>query len=521
MINMIIKLLAVTARSAAFELDEESCYFSKHPYQVKVNGRLVLKNQNTNVFSLFRLFPGTEYAVEVLYGKTSLDVKFRTKTETAFIDVKRFGACGDGITDDTLKIQAALMACPKGGTVYLPAGIYLSSSLFLTDDVTLYLDEGCVILGNQDRSKYPILPGVIPGTDEEHEYYLGSWEGNPLDCFAGLINVIGRTGATITGQGKIDAQAQNGDWYHEAKKKKIAWRPRLFFTAYAKQVLLHGVTVTNSYSWTIHPMFSEDVDLIDLTVHNDADSPNTDGIDPESCTNVKIIGTRIHVGDDCIALKSGKLYMGRKFRKPCENVVIRNCLLERGHGGLVIGSEMSGGVKNVYLTRCVMKNTDRGLRIKTRRGRGKDAVISQLVFHDVEMDHVKIPFVVNMFYFCDPDGKSDYVQSREPLKVDERTPQLGDLKFNNIRVTGAEYAGCYFLGLPEQPIERISLKDVKIEFAEDAKPGYAAMASQISEVKKLAFWANNVKEIMLENVEFCGYEGDRIQITGVDRFEEV
>ena len=140
-------------------------------------------------------------------------------------------------------------------------------------------------------------------------------------------------------------------------------------------------------------------------------SPNTDGIDPESCKNVNIIGNHVHVGDDCIALKSSKLFLGMKLHVPCENVIIRNCCLSRGHGGLVIGSEMSGGIKNVTVTQCLMDHTDRGLRVKTRRGRGKYAVIDGLAFRNVVMDGVLTPFVINMFYFCDPDGRTDYVQT--------------------------------------------------------------------------------------------------------------
>lgn len=147
---------------------------------------------------------------------------------------------------------------------------------------------------------------------------------------------------TITGEGTIDANAQNGDWYQNPKKNTIAWRPRLFFTSGAKNVVLHGVLVCNSYSWTIHPTYSENVDILNIRIRNSSTSPNTDGIDPESCKNVNIIGNHVHVGDDCIALKSGKLFLGMKLHVPCENIIIRNCCLSRGHGGLVIGSEMSG-----------------------------------------------------------------------------------------------------------------------------------------------------------------------------------
>ena len=125
-------------------------------------------------------------------------------------------------------------------------------------------------------------------------------------------------------------------------------------------MVLHGVTVKNSYSWTIHPMFSTGLDLLDFKIRNPYDAPNTDGIDPESCANTRIIGADIHVGDDCIAMKASKVFLGMKLKKPCKNTVIRNCLLDKGHGGIVIGSEMSGGVKDMVVTQCLMDHTDRG-----------------------------------------------------------------------------------------------------------------------------------------------------------------
>ena len=276
----------------------------------------------------------------------------------------------------------------------------------------------------------------------------------------------------------------------------------------------------NSYSWTIHPTYSENVDILNIRIRNSSQSPNTDGIDPESCKNVNIIGNHVHVGDDCIALKSSKLFLGMKLHIPCENVIIRNCCLSRGHGGLVIGSEMSGGIKNVTVTQCLMDHTDRGLRVKTRRGRGNTAVIDGLVFRNVEMRGVKAPFVINMFYFCDPDGHSPYVQCREALPVDEYTPKLGTLTMEDIVATDAQFAGCYFDGLPEQPIEGVSMKNVTITFDPDAKEGQAAMADNRPLVKKLAIYAENVKNIKLHNVRIEGCEGERLRFANVGHFEE-
>ena len=209
-----------------------------------------------------------------------------------------------------------------------------------------------------------------------------------------------------------------------------------------------------------------------------------------------------------------------KLHVPCENVIIRNCCLSRGHGGLVIGSEMSGGVKDMVVTQCLMYHTDRGLRVKTRRGRGNTAVIDGLVFRNVEMRGVKAPFVINMFYFCDPDGHGPYVQCRDAMPVDEYTPKLGSLTMENIVATDAQFAGCYFDGLPEQPIERVTMRDVSITFDPNAKEGQAAMAANRPLVKKLAIYAENVKEIDLHNVKIEGYEGERLHFANVGHFEE-
>ena len=181
---------------------------------------------------------------------------------------------------------------------------------------------------------------------------------------------------------------------------------------------------------------------------------------------------------------------------------------------------MSGGVKDMVVTQCLMDHTDRGLRVKTRRGRGKTAVIDGLVFRNVEMKGVKAPFVINMFYFCDPDGHSDYVQCRQAMKVDDYTPRLGSLTMENIVATDAQYAGCYFDGLPEMPIGEVIMKDVKITFDPNAEAGQAAMADNRPLVKKLAIYAENVEKIELHNVQIEGYEGERLQFANVGSFEE-
>ena len=516
---MKITLVRSMSRSAVFELVNDSCYRAPAPYTVTLDGAAVCSG-DTNVFSLYSLEPAHTYTLAVTLNGVTDTLTFTTAEESFFVDASRYGLVADGVTDNTAKLQAALSTCPAGGTVYVPAGTYRTQSLFLQSNTTLYLEKGCTLLGGTDRRDYPILPGVLPCHNEKDEKYLALWEGNPLDSFAALINVINAENVTITGEGTLDCNAQNGDWYQNPKQKKIAWRPRLFFTSGVKNVVLHGVLACNSYSWTIHPTYSENVDILNIRIRNSSQSPNTDGIDPESCEYIRIIGMNIHVGDDCIAMKASKVFLGMKLKRSCEHTVIRNCLLDKGHGGIVIGSEMSGGVKDMVVTQCLMDHTDRGLRVKTRRGRGNTAVIDGLVFRNVEMRGVKAPFVINMFYFCDPDGHGPYVQCREPLPVDEYTPKLGSLTMENIVATDAQFAGCYFDGLPEQPIERVTMRDVSITFDPNAKEGQAAMADNRPLVKKLAIYAENVKEIDLHNVKIEGYEGERLHFANVGHFEE-
>jgi polygalacturonase len=230
-------------------------------------------------------------------------------------------------------------------------------------------------------------------------------------------------------------------------------------------------------------------------------------MDPEACDDLKIIGVRFSVGDDCIALKSGKIYIGSTFKKPCNDVTIRNCFMNEGHGAIVLGSEAGAGLTNLLIERCYFKHTDRGLRIKSRRGRGKDSVIDNVTFRDIYMDNVLTPLTINMFYFCDPDGKSDYVQDRKPLPIDDRTPYLGKFTFERMTVVSAEYALGYFAGLPEQPIGEITISDSTFTVKEDASEGRPIMACNVDNTSKMGFNFLNVKKVNLHNVKASGFVG--------------
>ena len=225
--------------------------------------------------------------------------------------------------------------------VYFPAGIYRITSLFLKSHIRIELAEGAELKAFTDREKFPTFPGMLQSYDETDEYNLGTWEGNPLPMFSGIICGIGAEDVVIYGQGKINGNASKENWWKDPKVMNIAFRPRLFFISGCKNVTLQGVTFCNSPSWTLHPYFSNDLKFIGVTVQNPSDSPNTDGLDPESCKNVEILGVRFSLGDDCIAVKSGKIYMGKKHKTPSENIHIRQCLMENGHGAVTLGSEMA------------------------------------------------------------------------------------------------------------------------------------------------------------------------------------
>ncbi|MDE6584324.1 MAG: glycoside hydrolase family 28 protein [Anaeroplasmataceae bacterium] len=489
------------------------------PYKVYVNGEFKFSD-NRNVFSIFNLSPNTEYKIEIEVDGIKEGKLVLTDKEYVLLNVKDFGAKGDGKTLDTSLIQACIMACPAQGRVYFPKGEYYTGPIFLKSNITIELAEGAHLIGDVDRTHYPILPGMTYTADEKDEYNLGSWEGNPLDCFASIITGINAENVKIIGQGIIDGNAQNSDWWKDIRVKRLAWRPRGVFLNHCKNISFQGVTVTNTPSWNLHPYFSENLRFIDLKLINPKNSPNTDGCDPESCNGVDIIGVHFSVGDDCIAIKSGKIYMGRKYKKPSENFVIRNCSMNFGHGAVVLGSEMSGGIKNIQVSQCYFNQTDRGLRIKTRRGRGKDAVIDGITFENIKMNEVLTPLVVNMFYYCDPDGHTEYVYSKEKLPIDDRTPYLGKFVFKNIECENVNVAAGAFYGLPEQPIESINIENVSFKYSSNPVPGIPAMMEGLDPMAGRGLIFNYVKEVKLKNISFHNIKNDKIESFAVDNISQ-
>ncbi len=496
-------IVEVFNRSITIELQTKTAYRAPESYTFLLNGVPVCE-EDKNVISIYNLSPDTRYEVGLQCKGETIYHTVRTEKESACLNVRQFGAMADGQTDDTAKLQAAILSCPPKGTVRIPCGIYRTSSLFLKSNITLWIEKGAVLLGETNREYYPVLPGMTPTQTTVEEYNLGTWEGNPLDMFASLLTGIEIENVNIIGEGTLDANAQNGDWWHEVRTRRIAWRPRMLSLVRCSNIRVQGITLQNSYAWTVHPYYSKNISFYDLQIQNNDTSPNTDGIDPESCINVTILGVKISVGDDCVALKSGKYYMACKHWQPTRHVVVRNCLMERGHGGVVIGSEVAGGVEDIHVSQCIFKSTDRGLRVKTRRGRGQRSILRDIVFENVKMVDVCMPFTVNMFYFCDPDGHAPNVQNQAHQPVDHSTPRVENIVARDIVCTGAGVCGVCIYGLPEQPVDSFTLERVQIFFAPEAVAQVPLMMDDFPQMKQCGIFVKNLKNLLLREVTVTG-----------------
>lgn len=421
----------------------------------------------------------------------------------SFFNARGFGVAGDGQTLDSAAIQSAIDACAArgGGTVYLPAGRYLTGSLFLRDNISLYLDPGAVILGSENPDDYPIIHS--------------RWEGKHQDTHAPLIAGQNLDNISVTGRGKIDGRG--AIWWKAKMDGTLAHpRPRLISFSDCTNILIEGITAVNSPSWTINPVHCQNVNIRGVTIINPADSPNTDGINPDSCRLVRISDCYISVGDDCITLKSGTEHEAPDRYAPCRDITITNCTLERGHGGVVIGSETSGGVKNVVISNCVLIGTDRGIRIKTRRGRGgtiEDIRVSNLI-----MDGVLCPFTMNLYYHIGVSGNLN-VSDKNPRAVNHGTPCLRHIHFSHITAREVKHAAGFLYGLAEMPLEDISFRDVSISISDEADAGYPEMADDIPSMSQAGFFIRNARRLHLDHVEVVGQRGPAFDIDGSTEVE--
>jgi len=338
------------------------------------------------------------------------------------IDVTRFGAVGDGVRDSTDALRAAIAACHAkgGGRVVVPPGTFLTGPLHLRSRVNLHVSEGATLRFSRDPRKY--LPVVFT-----------RWEGVELLNYSPLVYAFEQRDVAVTGGGTLDGRADEEHWWPwkrgggkenqgEARARLLEMaargvpveerafgeghylRPSFIQPYRCQNVLVEGVTIVASPMWEIHPVLSTNVTVRGVTVVSHG--PNNDGCDPESCRGVLIEGCTFDTGDDCIALKSGRNDDGRRVGVACEDVVVRDCTMKDGHGGVVIGSEISGGARDVFVERCRMDSPrlDRALRIKTNSVRG--GIIEGVYMRDVTVGQVAEAVVtINFFYEEGDSGK--------------------------------------------------------------------------------------------------------------------
>ncbi len=416
------------------------------------------------------------------------------------INVRDFGALGDGRTVETRALQSAIDACRAqgGGMVFFPAGQYLTGSLTLRDDIHLMLDAGATLLGSENPDDYPVI---------SHR-----WEGAEQETYAPLLTARNIKNITVSGRGRIDGQG--GVWWQRYKEKTLKYpRPRLISFADCEHVLIEGVTLVNSPSWTVNPVRCTDLAVRGVTIVNPPDSPNTDGINPDSCQNVRISDCYVSAGDDCITLKAGNETEHPDRRAPCRDITIVNCTLAHGHGGVVIGSEMNGGVQNVVIANCVFTGTDRGIRLKSRRGRG--GIVEDVRASNLIMTDVLCPFTMNLYYGCGAWG-DPVVSDKGPQPRNEGTPRFRRIHLSHITARGVKYAAGFFYGLPEMPAEEISLSDISISLAAGTEGGYPEMADGLERMQQAGFFIRNVRGLSLEHIEIDGQTGPAFRLFDIE-----
>ncbi|MDE3143890.1 MAG: glycoside hydrolase family 28 protein, partial [Bacteroidota bacterium] len=477
-----------------------------------------------------------------------LSTQFKKDT----FNIKKFGAVADGITLNTKAINEAIIACNKngGGVVLIPGGYWLTGPVVLLSNVNLHINRDAVLQFTSDFSQYPLVDG--------------NWEGLPAVRNQSPLSANNAENIAITGSGIVDG---NGDAWRMVKKDKLnetqwknkiasggllsddkkTWypsakslkgsetkepgvlkdgktkndfedikdflRPNLLVFTNCKRVLLDGITFQNSPAWCLHPLMCEDLVVRNVYAKNPWYAQNGDGIDVESCKNFIIENSTFDVGDDGICIKSGRDASGRKRGKPTENGIIKNNVVYHAHGGFVIGSEMSGGAKNLYVSNCTFMGTDVGLRFKTARGRG--GIVENIFVKNINMKDIVGEAILFDMYYQAKDPVPLVGEKREAPKVElvpvtEATPQFKNFFVKNIVCDGAEKA-ILIRGLPEMSIKNISLKNLVIK----AKKGVDCQEADNIEIKDLKLILSetdpvvnilNSSNIIIDNLKFNAAE---------------
>ena len=440
------------------------------------------------------------------------------------VNIIEYGAIGNGQVMNTQAINDAIKQCSEqgGGTVIIPAGMWLTGAIKLLSNVNLHLDSQAIVQFSPRFEDYPLITSTWEGRQEVR--CMSPISGFDLENIAitgkGIIDGAGeawrpvkkfkmtdnRWRKLIASGGVVDEdrkiwwpskEALNGaDLIRELSKKEDVkieefaaareyLRPVMINLVSCKSVLLDGPTFQNSPAWNIHPLMCENMIIRNINVRNPWYSQNGDGLDLESCRNVLVYNSQFDVGDDAICIKSGKNEYGRKRGKPTENVIIDGCTVYHGHGGFTVGSEMSGGVRNISVTNCTFIGTDVGLRFKSTRGRG--GVVENIFISDIYMKNIPTEAIrFNLFYDYSAPIREDGQEERSPfldrpfVQVGVETPQFRNIEIKNIFCRGAERA-VILVGLPEMTVKNIKFDNMFIS----ANEGFIFVDAEDIELKNI------------------------------------
>ena len=399
-------------------------------------------------------------------------------------NITNFGAISDNRSDCTSAFANAIMTCNKagGGTVVVPKGDFLTGAIRLKSNVRLHLSGGATVRFTHDLDKYPVV--------------LTRFEGVELMNFSPFLYALDEENIAITGTGTMDGNADEEHWWpwkggqkpgaasdtqandrkrlFEMAERRVPVKERVFGPGHylrpnflepyrCKNVLVEGVTLLRSPMWQVHPVLCSNVTVRGLTINSSG--PNTDGCDPESCTDVLIDNCFFNTGDDCIAIKSGRNEDGRRLNAPSEGIVVQNCRMKDGHGGVTIGSEVSGGIRNIFAQNCHMDSPHlfSALRIKNNAMRGGD--VERVFARNLEVGQVSMAGLSIDFYY-------------EEGQTGNFTPVVRDVQVQNLTVREAKYA-LYMRGFKQAPIERVLLSDCNFEGVQNP--------NVIEDVKNISF----------------------------------
>ncbi|MFH2114981.1 MAG: glycoside hydrolase family 28 protein [Spirochaetota bacterium] len=440
------------------------------------------------------------------------------------LDLEALGGISDGLFDNTKVFRNALERLREsgGGLLDVGPGVWATGPIELFSGCTLSLAEGAVVSLIPEPARYRPVQS--------------RWEGIECHAMHPCLFSSGQQDVAVEGRGCIDGNG--GVWWslfrekqavgqsepESAVEKALALlnrgydgqpgggggratqflRPPVIQFFNCRNVTIRDITIINSPFWTIHPVYCQNLEISGVTITNPPDAPNTDGIDIDSCTGVLIQDCMISVGDDGIALKSGSGADGLRVNRPTRDVTVRNCTVGAGHGGIVIGSETAGGIKQVLTEDCHFIGTDRGIRIKSRRGRGGE--ITDLVFRNLAMEDNLCPVTINMYYRCGAslNDKGLFSLSSEPLGPG--TPTIRNICITGIRATGCRASAGFIAGLPEAPVENLTIENSVFRTDEDGgiNADESEMYLGIPAVAVKSFRVLNVKEPRLRDVEVIG-----------------